>query len=800
MYNLFFIAKNNMKKQKGDMITFFFLTLISAFLIFDCASVVAGLGKILDNRFDEVNGAYVSVITNDSVEENECGKKAFTENKHITDYEASSLISMTPDYRNKNEKEYSQYMFVAESYDDEPEYMNPGIDQSKLSKNDIIIPLYLKNKFAVGDTLQIKLDKKTYDLNVAGYDANPYFCSSTNITVYYIYMSDKLMDELIENHPNSVVKDTYHKGIMDESELTADFTTVDVEHEVTDSYKKLISPYAEKNPEKDYLSYMAVNWQMMKGGSEFLPLIVMGLILIFAVLILAIAIVIICFSIKNFINRNMKNTGILEASGYTVKELRRALSMQILLVSILGTAVGILVATLTFEKFGNVVSIVSGLVWNQPVSIPVMAMTFVGIILVAFLVSVLTSRTYKKISVLDALRGGINTHNFKRNLFSFENTPLPISIVLSLKDTFGGWGRNVVMVMISFILTISALIGFGLYENFGKDAKNIIDFMGFENGNVSVMGSPEMGDDLRNLEDVENVLGIVGIEPTVYFGDNKSNIYTYVYDDTANATMTRIVDGRLPEKDNEVMLTGAAADDIGAKIGDVIEVEIGTKKEEYLIVGLNQRLERMGRTIIMNSEAAERIIPKISEYSYNITCKDDVSFDTMKSRLEDYAEKENLDFEAMHISDLKKGIETTVGTVSATMKVICVVIAFITIVIVVFVESLVIRAKITREWRGMGISKALGQTSRGLISQIMLSNSPAILAGILLGVLVSQPAGAKLCLAMFSLFGMKSMDFVLPIRWIGITAFGIFAVAVITSAVLGLRVRNLKPIDMITEE
>ena len=86
--------------------------------------------------------------------------------------------------------------------------------------------------------------------------------------------------------------------------------------------------------------------------------------------------------------------------------------------------------------------------------------------------------------------------------------------------------------------------------------------MGFENGNVSVMGSPEMGDDLRKLEDVENVLGIVGIEPTVYFGDNKSNIYTYVYDDTANATMTRIVDGRLPEKDNEVMLTGAAADDI----------------------------------------------------------------------------------------------------------------------------------------------------------------------------------------------------------------------------------------------
>ena len=40
MYKLFFIARNNMKKQKGDMITFFILTLFAAFLIFDAASAI----------------------------------------------------------------------------------------------------------------------------------------------------------------------------------------------------------------------------------------------------------------------------------------------------------------------------------------------------------------------------------------------------------------------------------------------------------------------------------------------------------------------------------------------------------------------------------------------------------------------------------------------------------------------------------------------------------------------------------------------------------------------------------------
>ena len=100
----------------------------------------------------------------------------------------------------------------------------------------------------------------------------------------------------------------------------------------------------------------------------------------------------------------------------------------------------------------------------------------------------------------------------------------------------------------------------------------------------------------------------------------------------------------------------------------------------------------------------------------------------------------------------------------------------------------------------MGISKALGVTSGGLISQIVLSNAPAIVVGILIGVLVSQPVGAELCLVIFSLFGMKSMDFNLPLVWIGLTAVVIFASAVITSGVLGLKVRTLKPVEMIVEE
>ncbi|MBO4863766.1 MAG: ABC transporter permease [Eubacterium sp.] len=800
MYKLYFIAKNNMKKQKGDMITFFILTFMATFLIFECLSTILGMGRIFDERYDEVNGVDIMLLTGDSEEENECAEKAFKDDEHITGYERTDNYSMQGEYRKKGDEDYSQYSFFMESYDEEPEYMNMRIDQDKLSKNDILIPLYLKTTYQVGDTMQIKLDKDVYDFNVAGYAENPYFCSSVNITVYYVYMSQEIIDELIEDHPGIITERSLHKGKADDTDFTLSYTTADLEHDITETYKKLIKPYSAEHPEKSYFNYMAVNRQWMKGGSEFLPMILIAIVLLFAILIFIIAIVIISFSIKNFIQRNMKNTGILEASGYTVKELRNALTVQILVVAGLGSIAGVILGVLSMDSFGDIVSMVSGMSWNQPTNVFAIVITILGILLTVFLVARSISRTYNRITVLDALRGGINTHNFKKNFFSFEKTPLPISVVLSLKDTFGAAGRNIVIILITVVLTISALVSFGIYENFGRDGDALIDFMAMELGEVALQGDTEMGDDLRKLEGADVVLGYYGIEPTVYHGDEKETIYTYVYDDAKNAIKTRVVEGRLPEHDNEIMITGASAGDIDAKLGDVVELEIGDTKEDYLIVGINQRVERTGRSIIMNMDAANRIVQQTPVLTYIINTEDGVSFDTMRERIEDYAEENDIDIESLGITNSAKLMASTTDSVTGAMKVLCVVIAFLTAVIVIFVESLIIRAKITREWRGMGISKALGMTSGGLISQIILSNAPAIITGLLIGILLSQPAGSGLTLIVFSIFGMKSMDYKLPFIWIAITAVVILASAVFTSGILGMKVKTLKPVEMITEE
>ena len=60
MYRYYFMAKNNIRKQKSDMITFFLLTFIASALIFISASFLMETGSVVDTaQFSENESASV---------------------------------------------------------------------------------------------------------------------------------------------------------------------------------------------------------------------------------------------------------------------------------------------------------------------------------------------------------------------------------------------------------------------------------------------------------------------------------------------------------------------------------------------------------------------------------------------------------------------------------------------------------------------------------------------------------------------------------------------------------------------
>ena len=72
--------------------------------------------------------------------------------------------------------------------------------------------------------------------------------------------------------------------------------------------------------------------------------------------------------------------------------------------------------------------------------------------------------------------------------------------------------------------------------------------------------------------------------------------------------------------------------------------------------------------------------------------------------------------------------------------------------------------------------------------------------GSVLGVFLAGPSGKALCRVIFSLFGMKRVNFGASLSFKAVSALGIVLMAVATAAVMGLRVRRCRPVEMITEE
>ncbi|MBP5160025.1 MAG: FtsX-like permease family protein [Lachnospiraceae bacterium] len=357
------------------------------------------------------------------------------------------------------------------------------------------------------------------------------------------------------------------------------------------------------------------------------------------------------------------------------------------------------------------------------------------------------------------------------------------------------------MVFISAVLVIATLIGFGLVQNFASKPESLINMMAFEMGTdwVIQVTPGDIADELREVEGVENVLTFTGFEPTISFGGKESMHYCYAVDDMNNTRQTLLLEGRYPATGNEIMVTPGIAEDLGLKVGDVVTVEYAGRKADYLLTGINQRMQRMGRSMYMLIDGAKKLVSGdiTAGYNYYVTAEEGITYEEIKERIDAHIDTDKT--KIIH-SDIYSTMLSTIQTVNVSLRAVCLVVIVLTGIIVAFVESLVIRTKISREWHGMGISKALGQTSRGMLVQIMLSNTPAILLGAIIGGLVSTVAGSGLVKAAFSLFSIKKIDFDISPLYILITVAGIVLIAMITSAAAGLRVRKLKPVEMITEE
>lgn len=783
MKRLFFITTHNMKKKKEDVAILLFLITLASLLLYTSISVFVGMDSILDNAYDKAHSADLLFMSN--IEEEKIAD-IMTSQEEVTEYEASECFWLTDvEYKKVGETENRQAQFFFGKIEEERR-IGKLTENARPSYPAIVLPYYLKaaEGYAEGDKCHFVIGGKDYSFEVVGFVEDPLFATPLNVSVYGVYISNACYEDLMEDNTSvKAAKYMQHKVRLAEGMDSFAFD------------KKLSSILSKEIPQLSQTLKLGMNWETMKDGVSIMSKISMGIVLVFSVLLILIALIIIRFSIHNFIERNLKNVGVLQAAGYTSSELRLTVLMEMGMITFLALLLGIFLGIAGSGMIGRYQGIMLGIRWGQLFHFKAACLT-IGLILCMVLgTTFLCSRLYKMITVLESLRQGIHTHNFKKNHFAFAQSRLSVPITLAGKNILLEKGKSISILGIVMLLSFSACIGFGLYENFAVRSDNLLKMVGSESGDIAITGEnlQEAGEKLAQWENIEKVLYYGSVSVHLESKEEETEVSCDIWKQPELVQNEMMIRGRLPRYENEIVLTSSIAKILKVEVGDTIYVTGQQERKDYLVCGIDQKINNMGLKTMLHEKGANRLNGNSQTIMLYLYINEDTTYEEIsKAILAEYP--------TLSIMDSNKVVAGTMNGVTMAMIAICIAFVVITIFVVVMVEVLLIKSKVIREKKNIGINKAFGFTTRELILQTMMMNLPLIVSGAAFGAGFSVLFVKPLIIAALSFSGIEKCSFTISVPWIVLTVVGIILVAVMASFLAAIKIRKIEPVKMLVEE
>lgn len=783
MYKMLFIARNSLAKKKSDVVTLILLILLSTLLLYISISVLKRTPQVIDTVCGDVNTAdvfYASACP-------ETGKitSVLNDMENVKQIEYSEGVELTAKYHMEGSEE-KETVFLLEPIETVGEICKiPDIGDQKKYQT-ILLPYYMKmgDKIDEGDRLYLSLGDAEYEFEVGGFVEDPLFATPLNISVFRCYITEEYYKDILEAQQKVREMTTYiYKIKIDGRTSSQDFNG------------EMASRLSQEVPElADYMN-ISINIETMKVGVSFLSNIGMGIMLVFSVLLICIALIIAWCSIKNFIDGNLKNLGILMTSGYTKKQLLGSTCMEMLLISVIGSCFGLIIGVLLNQTVGTLVSSLIGLKWNQPLDVSTAVLVFVLMNLVVLLVTVLSGRVYGRIEILEALRGGIKTHNFRGNPLPLVKCPLPQPLALGIKSILGEKRKNAAIMVVVTLLGFASSIGFALFQNFAAEDQALTEMMGVELGTVllSGQGIEKAGKKIETWDEVRKVLYYDNRSVELTAGEKQIMLTCDFWKEPEQNEYSVLIEGRLPKYDNEISVTAIVADQLGVTVGDIIYVKGDQEKKDYIISGITQQMEMLGLKATMTMEGAARVNGSSVVNQIRVYTKDDCAYEQIEKKIK-------TEFPDLDITSLSENMEIVLSSVKAAMAILCVVFVVITVVIVTLTIILLVKTKITREWKQYGVYKALGFTTGELIVQIQMSSLPVFLTGSIIGAVLSVYLLNPLVQTCLSSAGIVQSDLTVHVQWLVLSVVIIMAVSAGVSFLCAYRVRKVEPVKMLTEE
>ena len=765
----------NLKKEKSSFISFGVIILITA-LILNCAAVLLRqVDSAYDRKFVALSTATLNAIVpevqNSGELENAMNELEAVENceSHnaimteitVKDFNGADFSMNTVFYNIDDKRTLNRFEIVSES---EKDVVNP-----------IYIPLYVSNfgGFDLNDKIVYVIDGKAHNFTVAGVIEEMQY-GNYGSGLLCAYLPEESFAELAESYNSKAVVE-YSMNVKNGASL--------------DKVKNDVSQAIDN---KSVMALSILDSENVKGARTMVTNLLVLILATFALIILAVSVFLSNFKVKNAIESEITNMSVLKALGYTSAQIVASITLPYTFVSLLFAILGAGLSYAMLPVLCSVLTVQSGFSFGIRFDLP--SFVFVACILcgIVTLFTFMAARQIKKTQPIDGLRGNTNSKHTKKNHFPLEETKGNTKFLLVLKQMTASKKQNIMLFLVSFVLTVLIAFSGTLFYNVVVKSDNFMSALSDEVADVIIY--PE-SDSLSELElkldkDDRVQCSLKYISATVKIEDK--TVTVFACEDFSKVRNDVCYIGDNPKEADEIALGSVFEGKY--KIGDMVRVTIDDITKSFQVTGFVQSINLQGELCELslegyNSLFANKQMPFLYVYLENPENAEEITKEYKSNYVELVADTVNAYKLQKEAQDMYMGITV----------VLVVAIFVVTILIVLFILYIVIKSLLVKRRQELGIYKAMGYTSSQLILQTTGSFMPVSIVAIVLSSILALLYMPAIYQFIFESLGVMKNNIEISFGFLMLFAIVQIIVNIMISIILCMPIRKISAYSLIKE-
>lgn len=725
-----------------------------------------------DTLFKELNTAEISAAVplaadNDDMEE----KLASLNSVQVTDqnealfasaalqeFQNSEFTMNTFFYRLSDERELSLHEISHEAETD--------------GEADVYIPLYLSELggYKVGEPIRYIIEGKEYKFTVKGIVSEMQY---GNYGTGYIglYLSDSAYDKIREDINFMQVKEYLVK-----TKENADIASV----------KKSVS---ELFKDGNIPTLALMDSVTSKDSRTMVSSSIVLFLAAFAFIVMLVSIFLSRFKVKNTIDEEIDEMGVLKGVGYTSSMLVLSQVMPYVIVCGVGLIAGVALSYGLIPIVAGVLAVQSGFSYAPTFDIAAALITVLTILAVVFIFILTAAGKIRKLEPINAIRGIDPLKPAGKNRFPLDSSKGSVGFNLMLKQASASAGRNILLFAVTFILT--ALLAFTsvLFFNVNIRPENFLTTLSEELPEVRVKAVKGKTEELLSVLEDKNVKAVKYGVSSVEYPDG--NVPIIICEDFSQLENDIMYKGNHPTSLGEIAIGSAFGDDFS--IGDTFTLTPGGKEYEFTVTGFIQSVNNNGLIAEITDEGYFKMTDEALE-TFNIYLAENMDVSEFVQKLEN----EHSDC-AASVSNAEKETESMQMMYSSLITLVAAVLFIITVFIVMLILYVVLRSMLTSLKTEFGIYKAMGFTSGQLITKTVGSITPIVLGGALISSLLGIFYLPAMFNGIFGVLGAVKNNFEIPVFLLIVMAAVLTAVNIVIGIILCRPIKRISPYSLIKE-